>query len=148
MVYWQEDADEDRSAARYQVGCKVWAIAPGRSQAAKSLGLRGWVRNRADGSVELLATGPTECVASMIEACWNGPPAARVDRVELVEAPDDRQHRLRRAPGPIGGRSGGFGFVPILGPGRPGILALGQGIAVDQLDHRHRRVVAVAKARP
>ncbi|HEV7997032.1 MAG TPA: acylphosphatase [Stellaceae bacterium] len=74
-----------RVSGRVQgVGYRAWAI-----EAAKSLGLRGWVRNRSDGSVELLATGPTESVAAMVEACWYGPPAARVDRVELVEAPDD-----------------------------------------------------------
>ncbi len=74
-----------RVSGRVQgVGYRAWAIA-----AAKSLGLCGWVRNRADGSVELLATGSTEALASLIEACRKGPPTARVDRVEFVEVPDD-----------------------------------------------------------
>lgn len=44
-------------------------------------GLAGWVRNRADGSVEALFHGPAEAVAGMIEACHRGPSAARVDDV-------------------------------------------------------------------
>jgi acylphosphatase len=66
------------------VGYRAWAI-----ETATRLGLRGWVRNRADRSVELLATGPTEAVAAMVKACRKGPPAARVDRVEFVEVQND-----------------------------------------------------------
>ena len=74
-----------RLSGRVQgVGYRAWAI-----ETAKRLGLRGWVRNRGDGSVELLATGSAQAVASLIEACHKGPPAARVDRVELADAPDD-----------------------------------------------------------
>jgi len=47
-------------------------------------GLRGWVRNRRDGSVEALFSGPAAIVQDMIEACWKGPPAARVEAVERV----------------------------------------------------------------
>jgi acylphosphatase len=48
---------------------------------ATQRGLRGWVRNRADGSVEALFAGPRADVDAMLEACWQGPPAARVTRV-------------------------------------------------------------------
>lgn len=48
--------------------------------------LRGWVRNRFDGSVEALFVGPADAVDDMIEACWRGPPAARVDAVERTPA--------------------------------------------------------------
>jgi acylphosphatase len=47
-------------------------------------GLRGWVRNRRDGSVEALFCGPAAIVADMIEACRKGPPAARVEAVDQV----------------------------------------------------------------
>jgi len=40
--------------------------------------LHGWVRNRRDGSVEALFAGPIMAVDEMIEACWQGPPSARV----------------------------------------------------------------------
>ncbi len=52
---------------------------------ARALGLNGWVRNRRDGTVEALFQGPDLAVASMIEACRNGPPAAKV--IELEEFP-------------------------------------------------------------
>lgn len=52
-------------------------------------GLRGWVRNRRDGSVEALFIGPAGKVEAMIEACSSGPPAARVDTIECSAADDD-----------------------------------------------------------
>jgi acylphosphatase len=57
-----------------------WSVA-----AARALGLRGWVRNRSDGSVELLVQGEAEQVETMIAHCRTGPPAARVERVEVAE---------------------------------------------------------------
>jgi acylphosphatase len=66
------------------VGYRIWA-----SRTATRLGLRGWVCNRADGSVEALVTGAPQEVAAMIEACWNGPPAARVAKVTAAPAADD-----------------------------------------------------------
>ncbi len=56
---------------------------------ALELGLSGWVRNRRDGRVEALFAGPGDAVDRMIEACWTGPPHARVDAVEsrAVEDP-------------------------------------------------------------
>jgi acylphosphatase len=49
---------------------------------AQALGLTGWVRNRRDGSVEALVSGPSDAVEAMIAACHDGPPTARVDLVE------------------------------------------------------------------
>jgi acylphosphatase len=63
------------------VGYRLWM-----TRAAASLGLRGWVRNRRDSSVEALVTGPPEAVAAIAEASKEGPPGARVARV--VAAPD------------------------------------------------------------
>jgi acylphosphatase len=45
-------------------------------------GLRGWVRNRRDGSVEAVLCGPAAAVDDMIEVMWSGPPAARVESVD------------------------------------------------------------------
>lgn len=58
-------------------------------QEAMRRGLSGWVRNRADGSVEALFAGRPEAVAAMLAACWQGPPAAQVRRVtpERAEIP-------------------------------------------------------------
>ena len=66
------------------VGYRAWAL-----DTARRLGLRGWVRNRADGSVEALVTGEQEAVAAMIEACREGPFGARVAEVAVNEAEDD-----------------------------------------------------------
>jgi acylphosphatase len=49
---------------------------------ASGRGLSGWVRNRADGSVEAVFAGPEADVQAMVAACRRGPPAARVDHIE------------------------------------------------------------------
>jgi len=48
---------------------------------ALDLGLRGWVRNRGDGSVEAALAGPEDSVARMLTAMGEGPGAARVTDV-------------------------------------------------------------------
>jgi acylphosphatase len=48
--------------------------------------LAGWVRNRRDGSVEAVFSGPAAQVDAMIAAVRQGPPGARVDAVEVSEA--------------------------------------------------------------
>lgn len=53
---------------------------------ARRLGLDGWVRNRADGSVEVVVAGPEAAVASFIQWAHDGPPHARVTRVEVAPA--------------------------------------------------------------
>jgi acylphosphatase len=50
---------------------------------AQNLGLTGWVMNCADGSVEAVAEGTRSAIESLIDWCRQGPPGARVDRVEL-----------------------------------------------------------------
>jgi acylphosphatase len=53
---------------------------------ARRLGLSGWVRNRRDGSVEAMFSGPEPAVRAMIELCRHGPPAALVhDVAETIE---------------------------------------------------------------
>ena len=54
-------------------------------EAARGLGLGGWVRNRRDGTVEILVAGDEGAVLRMIERCREGPSAARVERVEVEE---------------------------------------------------------------
>lgn len=53
---------------------------------ARRLGLDGWVRNRADGSVEAVVAGPEAAVARFIQWAQDGPPNARVTRVEILPA--------------------------------------------------------------
>ena len=66
------------------VGYRLWA-----TRTAASLGLRGWVRNRRDGSVEALVTGVPEAVATMIAAARKGPIGARVTDVIVTPDKDD-----------------------------------------------------------
>ena len=47
-------------------------------------GLSGWVRNNPDGTVSALFVGPRAVVDEMLEACREGPLAARVDGVETT----------------------------------------------------------------
>jgi acylphosphatase len=51
---------------------------------ARELGLDGWVRNRRDGSVEAVVSGPPEQVQELIARCRIGPPAAVVQRVDVT----------------------------------------------------------------
>ena len=64
---------------------------------AMRLGLDGWVRNRADGSVEAIFSGADEQVEAMIAACRQGPPAARVVAV-AVEPADVPASGFRQLP--------------------------------------------------
>ncbi|TPL61778.1 acylphosphatase [Mesorhizobium sp. B2-4-2] len=79
---------DDRKAVRVRahgkvqgVGYRIWV----RSQAA-SLGLAGWVRNEADGSVTAEIAGTGEAVSTMIERLWKGPPGASVSGIDVEDA--------------------------------------------------------------
>ena len=80
-------------AGRVQgVGFRDWAVAT-----AGALGVSGWVRNRADGTIEALAAGETAAVEEFCHACRRGPRLATVASVteEMAEPPDDPGfHRL------------------------------------------------------
>ena len=52
---------------------------------ALELGVTGWVRNLPDGAVEGLFEGDDSAVADLVEWCRSGPPAARVDRLDICE---------------------------------------------------------------
>lgn len=69
------------------VGYRAFAV-----DAARAEGLTGWVRNRADGEVEVHVEGDAEALARFEWRLWQGPAGARVDDVEtedvLAETPD------------------------------------------------------------
>lgn len=62
------------------VGFRYWT-----ELAAGGLGLNGWVRNRRDGGVEAVFSGPADDVAEMLQHCHEGPPAAQVRFVKVLE---------------------------------------------------------------
>jgi acylphosphatase len=53
---------------------------------ASKLGISGWVRNREDGCVEVLAAGTKAQLDSLYDILQQGPRAARVDNVQVIEA--------------------------------------------------------------
>lgn len=58
---------------------------------AHRLGLRGFVRNMDDGSVEVVAQGPDSAVDELARSLIQGPARARVSRVENTDVPHDIQ---------------------------------------------------------
>ena len=61
----------------------VWFRDSCRDQ-ARAAGVRGFVRNRADGSVEAELEGPEAAVEWVVAWCRVGPPRARVDAVDVA----------------------------------------------------------------
>lgn len=88
---------------------RAWARVTGRVQGvfyrastrdrARQLGLVGWVKNTADGAVELEAEGEAAQVEALLRWCQSGPPGARVDDLERAELPpggDETEFRVVR----------------------------------------------------
>lgn len=75
------------------VGYRDWAIAE-----AKGRGLDGWIRNRSDGSVEMLIAGANAKVEEMLKAATQGPDAAQVTQVDIHNETELPEHGfVRRA---------------------------------------------------
>ena len=79
---------EDRGAKRLVITGRVhdgkyraWT-----QEQAQHLGVSGWVRNRHDGTVEILAVGAPGAVEQLIAHCWDGPPAADVTDIAVEGA--------------------------------------------------------------
>ena len=74
------------------VGYRHFAIAE-----ARKLALDGWVRNCADGTVEVLISGPNKAVETFVGLCMRGPPGSRVTNVELhrAEPPEEKGFNRR-----------------------------------------------------
>lgn len=54
---------------------------------AEKLGVNGWVMNRPDGNVELVAEGLKDSVDALVGWCRHGPPGARVTNVRVTHEP-------------------------------------------------------------
>ncbi|MSO71173.1 MAG: acylphosphatase [Alphaproteobacteria bacterium] len=55
-------------------------------EAAAHFGVRGWVRNRKDGSVEIHAEGPAPVIERFYFSCHKGPPLALVESIERADS--------------------------------------------------------------
>lgn len=79
----------DWEAAKVYIGGEVQGVffRASAQERANDLGLGGWVRNMADGRVEVFAQGPRSLLDVFVHWLHDGPTAARVDEVHIVEAP-------------------------------------------------------------
>ncbi|KAL0316209.1 UNVERIFIED_CONTAM: Acylphosphatase [Sesamum radiatum] len=89
-VFAHEDGDKRKGAGVFY---RNWTI-----ENAKELGLKGWVRNRRDGSVEALFSGSPEKVQEMEQRCRRGPPDAMVTGLQVVPSTDDPGTSFERKP--------------------------------------------------
>lgn len=62
----------------------VWYRDSARSK-ARELGIRGFVRNDPDGSVYIEAEGEERELKELVQWCWDGPPRAKVENVDVEE---------------------------------------------------------------
>ncbi|MCL4234790.1 MAG: acylphosphatase [Deltaproteobacteria bacterium] len=67
----------------------VWYRASAR-EAALRIGVAGWVRNLPTGDVEAFVEGERDAVNAFIDWCRQGPPHARVDRVDVTRSEPGR----------------------------------------------------------
>ena len=67
------------------VGFRAWM-----QEKARALGVSGWVRNRADGSVEALVAGEVAAVEELLRLCRRGPRMAEVVSIDedMADPPD------------------------------------------------------------
>ena len=84
-----EEAGPDAIRRRVVVHGRVHGVGfrAGCARRATAAGLGGWVRNRADGSVEAVFEGPGGVVDALVSWCRAGPPMARVTALEVTDEP-------------------------------------------------------------
>ena len=90
----------DRSTVRIRVEGQVQAVGfrDFVISEATALGVDGWVRNRTDGTVEILVSGETKAVEALVLASMRGPKHARVSNIELHPAQPPEQAGFHRRP--------------------------------------------------
>ncbi len=60
---------------------------------AQGYGLSGWVKNLPDGRVEVFVQGDRDVVWDFLKQLWEGPPAAMVDRMEVLKEVSSYEER-------------------------------------------------------
>jgi acylphosphatase len=85
-----EIARHVRIAGRVQgVFFRAWT-----SEQAGALGIAGWIRNCADGSVEAHLEGEENAVRQLVERLYKGPPSAHVKEVKVEESEAEELDRF------------------------------------------------------
>ena len=85
----RDDLDHPSAAAGERIEVRVVGHVQGVgfrwfvNRRASRLGLVGWVANDRDGSVSVVAEGPRERLDELVDALREGPPGARVERLEF-----------------------------------------------------------------
>ena len=87
---------EQRTARRVVVHGRVQGVFFRDScrQQAERLGVAGWVSNEPDGSVAGHFEGAPDAVEALVRWCRDGPPSARVERVDVQQAEPRGQDRF------------------------------------------------------
>jgi len=93
-------SDDDLTTLRLRIEGSVQGIGYRffATEEARKLGLHGWIRNRSDGAVEALVSGPTKSVEAFVAVCMRGPTGARVTNVDMhgAEPPAERGFHCRQ----------------------------------------------------
>ena len=81
-------ASEEREIKRLMIrgtvqgiGFRVWV-----EREALALRLKGWVRNRRDGAVEVVVGGSPPAVEALVDRCRKGPPLSKVESIDISDA--------------------------------------------------------------
>lgn len=92
------EENDDITALRFRIEGFVQAVGYRNYliEEATKLGLDGWVRNRSDGTVEALASGPTKAIEVFFTVCARGPAGSRVANVEMHKAEPPAEKGFRR----------------------------------------------------
>jgi acylphosphatase len=65
---------------------------------ARALALKGWVRNRRDGTVEALASGPQAALETFVARCRQGPYSAGVQSVQVQASDEEPGDSFKQLP--------------------------------------------------
>jgi acylphosphatase len=101
---WKKDVtltdETDFTSLRVQVHGRVQGVGfrDYLSVAADDNRLDGWVRNRADGTVEALVSGPTKAVEAFVAKAAHGPAGAKISAVDLHDSLPPAEKGFRRRP--------------------------------------------------
>lgn len=92
--------EEDITSLRLRIEGSVQAVGYRNFaiEEARKLKLDGWIRNRSNGTVEVLISGETKTVENFVQACMRGPAGSQVKSVDLDKAEPPAETGFHRRP--------------------------------------------------